>query len=53
VNILDQLEPLGAPSIDCGIVLECYVDPARRWERPFLVGDDRAQPQVLAGNRRF
>jgi hypothetical protein len=41
VSVLDQLQPLGVPGIDCGIALECYIDSSRRLERPFLVGDDR------------
>ncbi|MFN2603260.1 MAG: hypothetical protein ABR582_10955 [Gemmatimonadaceae bacterium] len=43
VNILAQLEPLAIPCIDCGISLECLLDGSRRFERPFLMGDDRIQ----------
>lgn len=41
VSILAQLEPLGIPSIDCGMSLECLLDGSRRSERPFLIGNDR------------
>jgi hypothetical protein len=37
VNVLAQLEPLRVPAIDCGIWLECLIDPRRRRERPFLL----------------
>jgi hypothetical protein len=53
VNILDQLEPLGVPCIDCGIGMECLIDPERRWDRPFLVGRDRATPDVIHARRKF
>lgn len=40
VNVLRQLEPLKIPAIDCGIVLECLMNPARRRERPFLLSEE-------------
>src|SRR5262249_20749194 len=36
INIIKQLEPLQIPAIDCGITIECFIDPQRRRERPFL-----------------
>jgi hypothetical protein len=53
VSILAQLQVLGVPCIDCGIALECLLDPERRWERPFLIGDDRADPATLQARRHF
>jgi hypothetical protein len=41
VNILQQLEPLSVPCIDSGICLECLIDYKRRFERPFLLDDER------------
>jgi len=37
VNILQQLESLAVPCIDCGICIECLIEPERRHERPFLM----------------
>lgn len=53
VSVLTRLSGLGVPCIDCGIALECLIDPARRFERPFLVGDDRADRDTLASRRQF
>jgi hypothetical protein len=53
VNVLAQLEPLGVPCIDCGIALECIIAQNRRWERPFLIGDDRTSVNELAARRQF
>jgi hypothetical protein len=52
VNLVDQLAPLSIPCIDCGIGLECLVEPERRWERPFLIDDARVAPAELAERRR-
>ncbi len=41
INIIKQLEPLNIPAIDCGITIECFINPSRRRERPFLT-DSRA-----------
>lgn len=41
VNILVQLEQFSAPCIDCGITLDCYVNPELRWKRAFLMDDER------------
>jgi hypothetical protein len=53
VSVLAQLEGLGLPVIDCGIALECLIDPERRWERPFLVGSDRTDPDTVQRRRHF
>jgi hypothetical protein len=53
VNVLAQLEPLGIPAIDCGIALESYIDPNRRWERPFLIDASRTNADELAHMRQF
>jgi hypothetical protein len=53
VNVLAQLQPLGVPVIDCGIALECYVDPQRRWERPFLIDTSRVGPHEIRRHRQF
>ncbi|CAN5652635.1 hypothetical protein BH23GEM9_BH23GEM9_22620 [soil metagenome] len=53
VNILDQLKPLGVPCIDCGILIECLIEPQRRWDRPFLIGRDRAAPDAIRAHRKF
>lgn len=44
-NILEQLEPLSVPCIDSGICLECFIDFNRRFERPFLLDDQRMEAQ--------
>lgn len=53
VNVLCQLEPLAVPCLDCGIALECYVAPERRWERPFLIDDSRMTATDLDSKRLF
>jgi hypothetical protein len=51
--VLTQLAPLAVPAIDCGIVMECFIDDDRRWERPFLVADDRVSAADINRRRRF
>jgi hypothetical protein len=51
--VLRQLAPLKVPAIDCGIAMECFIDPQRRWERPYLIATDRATPDELNRMRRF
>lgn len=53
VAVLDQLEPLSIPCIDCGITIECMIKPELRWERPFLIDDERSDPDTLRQHRRF
>lgn len=54
VNVIQQLEPLSVPCIDCGISIECLVDFNRRLERPFLLDDERIiSTQVGTQSLRF
>jgi len=54
VNILQQLELLSVPCIDCGISLDCLVDFNRRLERPFLLDNERIRTyQVDIRSLRF
>ena len=39
INVIAQLKHLSIPAIDCGITIECFIDPKRRRERPFLGPD--------------
>ncbi|MEZ0314470.1 MAG: hypothetical protein ACAI38_22095 [Myxococcota bacterium] len=39
INIIAQLANLSIPAIDCGITIECFIEPNRRRERPFLSTD--------------
>lgn len=39
-NILSQLQPLKALSIDAGFVLDCYQDPAYKGKRVFTLPDE-------------
>lgn len=38
-NVLRQLEPLAAVSLDAGFVLDILAQPEMRWNRPFCVPD--------------
>jgi hypothetical protein len=43
-NVLRQLEPLGAPALDVGWVLDVMALPELRWRRPFCVADAEFDP---------
>lgn len=36
-NLLCQFQTLCVPCIDCGIVIDCFVNPEKRLQRPFLL----------------
>jgi hypothetical protein len=43
VNILQQFKQVAVPTIDCGIILDCYTDSSHRYNRAFLLDDQRLQ----------
>jgi len=47
-NILNQVKPLGALSIDAGYVLECYQNPEFKGTRVFTLSDEDARLRAAA-----